>query len=67
MLRERHGQALEHFWQDHFGYGLDCLTNIEAGFLAREHSFDAIRDGLAEAAEHARHGGLSATAIQGGG
>jgi hypothetical protein len=67
VLNTAHGQVLEHFWQDHFGYGLDGLTNIEAGFLARQPSFDVIRDGLAEAAEQARRDGLSAVTIQDGG
>lgn len=64
MLWSAHGEVLRHFWEDHFGHGLDCLTNIEAGFLARQQSFDAIRDGLVEAAERARAEGLSAVAVK---
>ncbi len=60
MLRLKHGQDLETFWQETFGYGLDCLTEVEAGYLARQSSFDAIRGCLADAAEEARSSGLSA-------
>ena len=42
VLRLKHGQELETFWQETFGYSLDCLTEIEAGYLARQPSFDAI-------------------------
>jgi len=60
VLRLKHGQELETFWQENFGYGLDCLTEVEAGYLARQSSFDAIRTNLAEAAEEAGSSGLSA-------
>lgn len=30
MPRERHGKELDTFWAAHFGYGIDCLTEIEA-------------------------------------
>jgi hypothetical protein len=64
VLRERHGSALEHFWRSLFGYGLDCLTEVEAGYLARQPSFDAIRDRMAEAAEQARGRGLGAAVVE---
>jgi hypothetical protein len=67
MLRRRHGQELENLWQDVFRHGLDCLTDVEAGYLARQLSVDVIRDRLAEAAEQARRRGLPAIEIQGGG
>lgn len=60
VLRSTHGKELEQFWQDHFGYGLGCLTKLEAGYLCRVESFDAIRTRLAEAAERARRRGVSA-------
>jgi hypoxanthine-guanine phosphoribosyltransferase len=63
MVRLKHGQQLEDFWIDHFGYGLDCLTHVEAGFLYRQLSFDAIRAGLVEAAGEVRASGLAAIQI----
>jgi hypothetical protein len=60
MLRLKHGQELETFWHDNFGYGLDCLTEVEAGYLTRKSSLDTIRADLAKAAEEASSGGLSA-------
>ena len=67
VLRSRHGPALEAFWQATFGHGLDCLTQVEAGYLARQLSVDAIRKGMAEAAEQARRRGLPAVEIEVGG
>lgn len=46
-LRARHGKLLEELWRDEFGYGLDALTDPEAGYLGRAASVDAIRDRLA--------------------
>jgi hypothetical protein len=67
VLRSRHGQELEDFWRATFGHGLDCLTNVEAGYLARQLSFDAIRVRMAEAAEQARRRGLPAVEVEIGG
>lgn len=58
MLKERHGQTLEQLWQDQFGHGLNCLTDIEGQILCREPSVDAIRDRLAQAAVEARRRGV---------
>jgi adenine/guanine phosphoribosyltransferase-like PRPP-binding protein len=58
MLRERHGQALDRFWKSQFGYGIDCLTEVEAQNLCRQPSLAAIQDFLAEAAIEARGRGL---------
>jgi hypothetical protein len=33
QLRDRHG-SIEQWWQQQFGFGFDCLTASEAGFLA---------------------------------
>ena len=62
-LYSRHGNDLDHFWRTIFAHGLDCLTNIEAGYLCRVESLDAIRNRLAEAAEQARRRGVSAIKI----
>jgi len=62
-LRAKHGSALEELWKENLGYGLDCCTEIEAGYLCRQTSFDQIRRRLAKAAKKARNRGLSATEI----
>ena len=48
-LRERHGELLEEYWRHRFGFGLEGLTEAEAGYLLRTPSVDAVRDRLAEA------------------
>lgn len=58
MLWEKHGEELEQLWQDQFGYGIDCLTDIEAQNLCRQPSVAAIEDFLAQAAIEARGRGL---------
>jgi hypothetical protein len=58
MLRARHGQALDSFWKSQFGYGIDCLTEVEAQNLCRQPSLVAIQDFLAQAAIEARGRGL---------
>lgn len=58
MLWDKHGQALDHLWQSQFGYGIDCLTDIEAQNLCRQPSVAAIEDFLAQAAVEARGRGL---------
>lgn len=52
-LREKHGDELERFWRQEFGYGLDQLTQAEAGHLRKAESVDAIRDRIAAARERA--------------
>lgn len=59
VLQETHGTELEHFWKEEFGYGFDCLTNIEAGYLCRAGTVATIKNRMAQAAELARSGGLS--------
>jgi hypothetical protein len=63
LLKERHGRELEDFWRDEFGHGLDCLTDIEAGYLCRAESVVAIKARMAEAAELARRRGLSPVGV----
>jgi adenine/guanine phosphoribosyltransferase-like PRPP-binding protein len=60
MLWEKHGEALNQLWQVQFGYGIDCLTEVEAQNLCRQPSVDAIEDFLAQAAVEARRRGLEA-------
>ena len=63
MLEDNHGKNIDHLWRDHFGYGTDCFTDIEGGYLARAKSIDAIRNRMAKAAERARAAGLPALDI----
>ena len=58
VLWQRHGQALDDLWQSQFGYRIDCLTEVEALNLCRQHSVAAIEDFLAQAAVEARSRGL---------
>lgn len=58
MLWKKHGEALDQFWKDQFGYGLDCLTEVEGQILCRQPSLDTIQDFLAQAAVEARSRGL---------
>jgi hypothetical protein len=57
-LGAKHGEPLERYWQEHFGFGLHALTEAEAGYLLRTPSFDAVRDRMAEAGEQGLRGPL---------
>jgi hypothetical protein len=48
-LREKHGGELERYWLDTFGYGLDALTEPEAGYLFRTPDVERIRARIAAA------------------
>ena len=50
-LRNKHGEDLEKWWQQEFGYGFDALTESEARYLLRAEDADRVRDRLAAAAE----------------
>jgi hypothetical protein len=63
VLHSKHGNELATFWHAVFGHGLDCLTDVEAGYLSRVESVDAIRTRMAAAAELARRRGLSAIEV----
>ncbi len=63
ILRSRHGNELEEIWQENFGYGLDCCTQLEAGYLCRQQSVDYIRRRMAKAAKKARERSLSQVEI----
>lgn len=58
MLRAHHGEELDKLWKSQFGYGIDCLTEVEAQILCRQPSVAAIEDFLAKAAVEARGRGL---------
>ena len=48
-LSAKHGKLLDKYWRDHVGFGIDVLTEAEAGYLLRAPSVDAIRTGMAQA------------------
>jgi hypothetical protein len=62
MLWEKHGKPLDQFWQGQFGYGIDCLTEVEAQNLCRQPSVDAIENFLAQAAVETRGRGIEPAA-----
>ena len=59
MLWSKHGQPLETFWNSEFGYGIDCLTEVEAQNLCRQPTVERIETFLAQAAVEASGRGLS--------
>ena len=60
-IENKHGPSMNQFWQENFGYGIDKLTQSEAGHLRRAASVDEIRDRLAKA----RHEGSERLGRQG--
>lgn len=43
-LRNKHGQELEHWWQERFGHAFDALTESEARYLTRTADADTVRN-----------------------
>lgn len=62
-IHRKHGiEASEDFAHEQWGYGLDCLTQGEAGHIYKAVSLDALRDRFAAARnEHGRRLGASRT------
>ena len=60
-IENKHGPSMNQFWQENFSYGIDKLTQSEAGHLRRATSVDEIRDRLAKA----RHEGSERLGRQG--
>lgn len=48
-IARKHGPAMNDFWTETFGYGIDQLTQGEAGHLKAASSVDTIRGRLADA------------------
>ncbi|MDP2699913.1 phosphoribosyltransferase [Thalassospira sp.] len=48
-INQKHGSAMDDFWKETFGYGIDQLTQGEAGHLRKSPSVDAIRTRIIEA------------------
>ena len=59
-----HGQDLETYWRTTFGYGLDCCTEVEASYIARQPTVDAIATVMGEAATKARGEGVSTIGLE---
>ena len=53
-IEKKHGPAMDTYWKEAFGYGIDKLTQGEAGHLKAAASVDAIRTRIAAA----RHEGV---------
>lgn len=52
-IERKHGQAMNAYWQEEFGHGIDQLTQGEAGHLRKTPTVDAIRDRIAAARDAA--------------
>ncbi|WML88565.1 phosphoribosyltransferase [Thiothrix subterranea] len=51
QLRQKHGNILEHWWQQRFGFGLNCLTESEARYLLNTPNVDRIRNQIIAASQ----------------
>lgn len=58
-LRETFGNDLESYLQDEFGFGIESLTEGEAGQILAARTFDALRDRIAQARRAAELGEAS--------
>ena len=54
-LRDKHGEQIETWWQELFGYRFDCLTESEARYLLRVEDADTIRARLIAAGSQEQH------------
>jgi len=50
-LRLKHGEKLEHWWQQQFGFRFDCLTESEARYLLNTPNVERIRNKITEASQ----------------
>lgn len=48
-IERKHGQAMNDYWKGEFGYGIEQLTQGEAGHLRKAPTVDAIRDRITAA------------------
>jgi len=53
-IKQKHGESMNNFWKEIFGYGIEKLTQAEAGYIRKSASIDAVRDRVIAA----RHEGL---------
>ena len=52
-IERKHGATMDEYWKQEFGYGIDQLTQGEAGHLKAAQSVDAIRDRITAARNEA--------------
>lgn len=62
-IQAKHGPDMDHFWRETYGYGIECLTQGEAGHLRAAQSVDAIRNRIATA-RHAHFDSMDARRIE---
>jgi len=48
-IERKHGHAMNNYWKEEFGYGIEQLTQGEAGHLRKAPTVDAIRDRITAA------------------
>ena len=48
-ITRKHGDAMDNYWKEEFGYGIDQLTQGEAGHLNAARDVEQIRDRIAKA------------------
>lgn len=53
-IKQKHGEAINDFWKETFGYEIERLTQAEAGLIRKSASVDDIRVRIL----HARHEGI---------
>ena len=51
QLRLKHGQKLENWWNQRFGFRFDCLTESEARYLFNTPDVDRIRNKIIAAVQ----------------
>ena len=51
QLRLKHGEGLEDWWHQRFGFGFDCLTESEARYLLNTPDVDRIRNKIIAAVQ----------------
>lgn len=62
-IASKHGQAMNDYWKETFGYGIEYLTQGEAGHLKAAPTVDALRNRIA-AARNAAIGQLDAVGVE---
>ena len=53
--------GIENWWEEHFGYDFEGLTENEARYLLRHNSADSIRNSLTAAGQERRLGSAPGT------
>ncbi|MEC8010455.1 MAG: hypothetical protein VX185_06785 [Pseudomonadota bacterium] len=48
-IERKHGEEMNNYWKEEFGYGIEQLTQGEAGHLRKVSTVDAIRDRITAA------------------